>query len=807
MKTELAHDIIAAKVWERLPERDKELRRIMHSLEQRLRDHKEGKGSLLGEKEIIAWHDYISLDLLNPEAREYWTKSEKKVKQDKKRAKMLLWFLGVLSGLLFIVSIGLLSKIVENKSARLEITSKDKKITEKDKKISGHQHSDRLIGIALEQKNSDRTLSYRITKNILDNDITKEAAKKLQIELFSDLSEYPFYFRKNYLKDSKDKTLFNDSKIMLTEKGDILVFSSAEKMLYAHLIDKSRGEDSLIWQKGYQKLISNLSLDQTSIKVNTLDGKLEELAWKKFDNYKPDLDILPFFTSYLLQYADNDFIDYLIRYNEYEKKIKITPKDKRDSLAKKPFTLGLNSPISAITLSPNAKSLIYGDENKTIKLMNLIGMNEDKEVKQTYNITSTVSNFRFSKNGKTLAAGCNDGSIYLYRWNKRGLTLLKSLYGHNRSILDLRFIENDTTLLSISKEGDLVWWNIGNLEIAGDFTRKISSAINSIALSEAKLALAPAKNQDIHFLYDIDKMDDPVEFKDKLKKGDRNQGNISEISFSPNGHYYGTINTNWIINIREVHGNKTKDLRKAGYIIGNPRCISLSNSMIAIGRNLPKSGDLSTVYLFKYDSTDFNIDLIANFQTNSTVNSVDISSDEQNVLVGCWDGHIYLMDTAGHFLDTLYHFDAVKSLKFSHDKKTIVSGSWDKSVRIWTVDSTKNDLKYKPEPELPEIPHYANVNGIDISPDDKYMLTVSSTRKIRIFKRTNWGSFQEITSLIEHPEGITCGRFYFDSDGTKYIITGSKKGTLKFWNIDLFEKSIDESTAKLEDEILDLNSN
>jgi len=34
MKVELAHDIIALKIWEQLPKRDKKLRRIKNSLQQ-----------------------------------------------------------------------------------------------------------------------------------------------------------------------------------------------------------------------------------------------------------------------------------------------------------------------------------------------------------------------------------------------------------------------------------------------------------------------------------------------------------------------------------------------------------------------------------------------------------------------------------------------------------------------------------------------------------------------------------------------------------------------------------------------------
>lgn len=59
MKIELAHDIIAEKIWERLPEVDKQLRLVQRSLAQRAEDYHAGKGSLLGIKELAGWEDLI----------------------------------------------------------------------------------------------------------------------------------------------------------------------------------------------------------------------------------------------------------------------------------------------------------------------------------------------------------------------------------------------------------------------------------------------------------------------------------------------------------------------------------------------------------------------------------------------------------------------------------------------------------------------------------------------------------------------------------------------------------------------------
>lgn len=84
MKVELTHDIIAVKVWEKLPEQDKQLRLVRNSLQQRLLDYKKESGSLLGEKELIAWEDYFILMDLSTEQGKFIERSKEAIELKKK---------------------------------------------------------------------------------------------------------------------------------------------------------------------------------------------------------------------------------------------------------------------------------------------------------------------------------------------------------------------------------------------------------------------------------------------------------------------------------------------------------------------------------------------------------------------------------------------------------------------------------------------------------------------------------------------------------------------------------------------------
>jgi hypothetical protein len=90
MKFELTHDIIAEKIWQRMPEADKQLRMIERSLEQRLQDYRQERGGLLGKKELNAWEAYLDRLNLDEEEKNFVEASRKAIIDEEEREKRLL---------------------------------------------------------------------------------------------------------------------------------------------------------------------------------------------------------------------------------------------------------------------------------------------------------------------------------------------------------------------------------------------------------------------------------------------------------------------------------------------------------------------------------------------------------------------------------------------------------------------------------------------------------------------------------------------------------------------------------------------
>jgi WD40 repeat protein len=116
------------------------------------------------------------------------------------------------------------------------------------------------------------------------------------------------------------------------------------------------------------------------------------------------------------------------------------------------------------------------------------------------------------------------------------------------------------------------------------------------------------------------------------------------------------------------------------------------------------------------------------------------------------------------------HDDWIRSVKFSPDGSKIVSGSDDKTIRVWDA-STGFEI-------LPPLQgHHHAVKSVEFSPDGSKIVSGSNDKTIRVWDAST--GLEMLPPLRGHDDWIHSVKF--SPDGSK-IVSGSDDKTVRVWN-------------------------
>ena len=220
---------------------------------------------------------------------------------------------------------------------------------------------------------------------------------------------------------------------------------------------------------------------------------------------------------------------------------------------------------------------------------------------------------------------------------------------------------------------------------------------------------------------------------------------------------YVNTDTGAIINIVKAH---TSSVRSLVFHPILPQLISSSHDKWVRVWTLPDSKNES--------------ELVTEWKLAYKINALDISPDGHYIVTGGRDPdyHIHLWDMMGQLIQRFTgHKGRISEngLKFSHSGKQFVSGSYDKTVRVWNVETGDNLAVLKG--------HVDDVESVIFSSDDSLLASSSTDKTIRIWDTQN---YESLHTLQGHINNVLDIRFIHNDS---MLVSGSRDSTLRVWDI------------------------
>ncbi|MBM0744079.1 caspase family protein [Phormidium sp. CLA17] len=212
--------------------------------------------------------------------------------------------------------------------------------------------------------------------------------------------------------------------------------------------------------------------------------------------------------------------------------------------------------------------------------------------------------------------------------------------------------------------------------------------------------------------------------------------------------------------------------RSQHLVLAQPR-MGLELAMQAMGENLENfpAQLFSTVQGSLHQALDL-ARLPETFQGHgSSVRSVAFSSDGKTLVSGSDDDTIRLWSLDGTPLGQPFqgHQDHVRSVAFSPDGQMIVSGSSDKTIRLWSLDGTPLGQPFQG--------HQNWVNSVAFSPDGQAIVSGSDDNTIRLWSLNG----APIGQPFQGHQG-SVNSVAFSPDG-KTVVSGSNDNTIRLWSL------------------------
>ncbi|KAG8766590.1 hypothetical protein FRC12_006773 [Ceratobasidium sp. 428] len=447
--------------------------------------------------------------------------------------------------------------------------------------------------------------------------------------------------------------------------------------------------------------------------------------------------------------------------------------------------------VNTLAYSPNGAYIVSGSDDKTVRIW-------DTRTYQPVGLpmgghTDSVNSVAYSPDGAYIVSSSDDYTICI--WDARTRQPMgQSMRGHTNAVASVAYSPDGAYIVSGSHDHTMRIWDAHSCQPIGQPMEGHNNSVSTVAYSPDGAYIASGSNDYTIRVWDAHTRQ-PVE-----QSIEGHIDNVNSVVYSPNGAYIVSGSDDETIRIWDAQTYQPVGQPMGGHTDSvNTLAYSPDGTYIASGSQdgtiriwdaqtfqqvgYPMQGSMSevssAVSSSSYSITADSVDAPSS-QTEeppeghaNSINSVAYSPDGAYIVSGSNDKTIRIWDTrtyqsVGEPLEG--HTGSVNSVAYSPNGAYIISGSDDRIIRVW------NAFTYRPVGK-PLKKHATPVTSVAYSPDGRYIVSGSRGHTIRvwsIYTRQPVGQ-----PLCGHADAVSC--VTYSPDGA-YVVSGSLDKTIRIWN-------------------------
>jgi WD40 repeat protein/DNA-binding CsgD family transcriptional regulator len=435
-------------------------------------------------------------------------------------------------------------------------------------------------------------------------------------------------------------------------------------------------------------------------------------------------------------------------------------------LSKSVFAETLSS-ILAVCFSPVGDMMAIGEASGRVRLYNSEG-----ELFICEGHMGWVRSVSFSADGEILASAGDDRIIRL--WSAQTGQCLKTLPGHAELVRSLGFSPSGRILASGSDDRTIKLWDVVTDQCVMTLTGH-DGRVRSVAFSPDAQHLASGSSDRTIRIWDTQ-----TGQCCRILRG--HSAKVWSVAYSPDGQWLVSGGADKTVRLWELErGHCAHVLREHSKAVLSV-CFSPDGQLVA------SSSDDQTVRLWRADSGQ----AIGVLQGHSCrVWSLSYSPDGQTLASGSDDQTIKLWDISSRECHkTLQgHTRGIRTIGFSRDGQILASGGEDQLIRLWDLSQV---YRHEPPTQLAQERatepiykvlrgHLSRVWSVAFSPDGQTLASGSDDRTLKLWQLQTGFCCRTLSETAqEHADWIRA--VAFSPDG-QTLASGTDDTTISLWHV------------------------